>query len=284
MGTPPPPPAQPTSIGLSTTSASSVEAGAPFTVAGTAVRLDGQTVQVQAYDAGSTTWGSIGSAVVANGEWVATASVSTAGRAVPVRAYFPGGAGLAAAASNETPITVFGWYYLYDSEYDGMPEWVSSGFDAQSAGVDGVTYTKSLVGYVGGDDIGEFNLSRSCTKFAAVAGLTDDSPTTSRVSMQVGADSVTKWSNTNIALGQAFFLVLDLPTGTPLLELSAQLTAGSSAYEVFGDARVLCAFSHRPGLGPGGLSPGRARRTATTKLPLVCEPDRLDADRRPSRR
>lgn len=244
MGTPPPPPPpanQPTALGLSSISVASTEAGTPFTVTGTAVNLDGRAVQVQAYDAGSTSWGSIGSAVVAGGQWSASVAVTSAGRAVPVRAYFPGASGLGASASGESPVTVYGWYHLYDSYYDGLPQLVSSGFDEQSAAVNGVTYTKSLVGYVGGDDLGEYNLARSCTRFAAVAGLTDDSPTSSRVSMQVGADSVTKWSTTNIALGQAYPLVLDV-TGALRLKLSAQLTSGSSAYEVFGDARVLCAF------------------------------------------
>lgn len=245
MGTPPPPPAQPTSIGLSTTSASSVEAGAPFTVAGTAVRLDGQTVQVQAYDAGSTSWGSIGSAVVSNGQWVATASVSTAGRAVPVRAFFPGGAGLAAAASNETPITVFGWYYLYDTEYDGPVTEVASSYDEDYGPftVNGVGYSKSvsLDGYTSYTTYVEYNLGRGCIRFASVNGLQDESNTVTRTTARIIVDSVTKWTQSGIQLGGAYPTTLDISGGLRLRLENTETTSGSGAL-VFGDARVLCAF------------------------------------------
>lgn len=236
MGKPPKEPKAATSLAVTSTSPTSIEAGQATTVSGTASRnLAGLRVYVQAYDAGSTTWGAIGSAnVTADGTWAAAATVTTASRSVPLRVVFNGSKTLLGSAADAGAIAVFGWYYLYDFDP------VAGGWTEGSYGISGVTYPKSVSD---GDDYtyGEANLSRSCTRFVATIGLSDSSSTTSRYSTSVTADSVTLVRFNDLALGQAMPVDLSLVNALRL-RLETTRVAGSTAAVVFGDARVLCAF------------------------------------------
>lgn len=243
MGTPPPPAAKPTALTLTSMNASSIDAGVPFTVQGSATNLDGYAVQVQAYDAGSATWGGIGTATVAGGQWVATASVTTAGRSVPIRAFFPGAPGRGGSASNESPLTVFGWYYLYDTT--ALEEVAGDWCESTGYEINGVPYVKS-VGFGTScydDGYGEANLSRSCSTFAATVGVDDEADSTdARWTAVVKADNVVVFNQSNIGFGQT--IPVSLPI-TNTLRLRLEGVGGASSYGsdlVFGDARVRCAF------------------------------------------
>lgn len=238
MGTPP---SQPTAVSLGSLSASSVEAGQAFNVQGTATGLNGYSVAIQAYDAGSSAWSTIGNAGVSGGSWVATVSLTTAGKAVPLRAYFPGVTGRKSSVSNSASIAVFGWYYLYDGPPDEVAN--SYDYDYSSFNVNGVTYAKSLGidGYTGNTEYVEYNLGRSCIRLATVVGLQDESSTSTRSTARIAADAVTKWSASGIALGQAHPVTIDV-TGALRLRVENTETTSGSGYLVFGDARALCAF------------------------------------------
>lgn len=229
MGTPP---SRPTAVSLGSLSASSVEAGQAFNVQGTATGLDGYSVAIQAYDAGSGAWSTIGNAGVSGGSWVGTVAVSTAGQAIPIRAYFPGVVGRKASVSNSASIAVFGWHYLSDmSTVEG--EWDGEG----AYRISGTTYPKSVVEdteYVSVD------LARKCIRFAAVVGLDDTSASGSRASVRILADSVERYSNTNLTLGLGHPVSFDLTGALRLVVEPADVSGVPDI--VFGDARVLCAF------------------------------------------
>lgn len=239
--TPPPPATQPTSLALASISVTSAEAGVPFTVSGSAINLDGQTIQIQAYDSGSSVWGAIGTAVVAGGQWSATASVTKAGRAVPVRAYFPGSVGLGASVTAGSPIAVFGWYYLYDRTPKSVG--YSGDYDFDTWNINGVNYSKSvgIPGSTGRTYWVEFDLSRSCTRLAATVGMDDSSATTTRTTARINVDSVNKWSMPGMQLGQSYPVSIDISSGLRL-RLETSETTDGSGYGVFGDVRTLCAF------------------------------------------
>lgn len=227
------PPAVDTAVGISGLGASSVEAGAPFDVTGTATsNLEGRTVEVQAYDGGSSTWGAVGRATVRNGAWAVSVSVTTAGRSVPIRAAFLGGTGLKPSTSSASSIAVFGWYYLQD-RYPVEGEWDGTG----AYRISGVTYAYSVsedTEYISVD------LQRACIRFAAVVGLDDTSYTGSRASVRILADTVERYSNTDLTLGTAYPVSFDI---SGALRLNVQPADVAESPEiVFGDARVLCAF------------------------------------------
>lgn len=227
------PPAVDTAVAVSGLSTSAVEAGASFDVAGSASpNLEGRTVEVQAYDGASSTWGAVGRASVRNGSWATSVVVTTAGRSVPIRAAFAGGTGLKPSTSTAASITVFGWYYLQD-RYAVEGEWDGTG----AYRISGVTYAYSVAEdteYIGVD------LQRACTRFAAVVGLDDTSDSDSRASVRILADTVERYSNTNLVLGTGYPVSIDITGALRLNVQPADVT--SSPQIVFGDARVLCAF------------------------------------------
>ena len=238
------PPAADTAVGISGLSTSAVEAGQAFAVSGVAsANLNGRMVEVQAYDGASSSWGAVGRATVEGGTWSAPTAVTTAGRSVPLRAAFLGGVGLRPSTSGATSVTVFGWYYLYD----GMPDQVA-GADSRysnygSYNVNGTNYSKSygIGGSVGFTSFGEFNVARSCVRFAATVGVNDEASTSLRTTGRVLVDSVTKWTKSGIGLGSAEAINLDISNGLRLRVENSETTSGDGSL-VFGDARALCAF------------------------------------------
>lgn len=240
-------PKETTAVSITGQSASTVEAGQAFTVAGAASRnLDGRTVEVQAYQAAAESWGVIGSAVVANGAWTSTTSLSTAGKSVPVRVAFPGGVGLKDSTSAAVSMTVYGWYYLSDRDrVDSLR------FDDGSAFIAGTPYSHSVFNssdfWWEAKPWGEWNLSYSCTTFDASIGLDDESETGFKVGFRSWADSVER-SHGIMTTGQAPTRVTFDVTGVFRLRLQDEYVAGSSGsgsgygWGVWGDARVLCAF------------------------------------------
>jgi hypothetical protein len=233
MGKQPEPPAQATAVSLTAISATSVEAGQAFTVSGAASpNLNGRAVEVQAYDGGSGSWGAVGRGVVQDSAWSAPAAVTTAGRSVPLRVAFLGGVGLTPSTSTASSIAVYGWYYLQDmSTVEG--EWDSTG----AYRISGVTYPYSVLEdteYI------QVDLQRSCIRFAAVVGLSDSSTNGSRASVRLLADSVERYSNTNLTLGTGFPVSFDINGALRLVVQPADVTGTPDI--VFGDARVLCAY------------------------------------------
>ena len=235
------PPAADTAVGISGLSTSAVEAGQAFAVSGVAsANLNGRMVEVQAYDGASSSWGAVGRATVEGGTWSAPTAVTTAGRSVPLRAAFLGGVGLRPSTSGATSVTVYGWYYLYD----GTPDEVDSNGrdDYGSYNVNGTNYSKSVALYSYGSTASvEFNLSRSCVRFAATVGMNDEADTATRATARVLADSVGKWTKSSIGLGSSEAINLDISNGLRLRLESTETTYGDG-YLVFGDARALCAF------------------------------------------
>lgn len=235
------PPAQPTSVSITSISASSVEAGQAFAVSGAASgNLDGRTVEVQAYDGASSSWGAVGRATVAGGTWTAPTAVTTAGRSVPLRAVFLGGVGLEPSSSSAASVTVFGWYYLYDGPPD---EVTGSSEDYDAFSVNGTSYSKSvgLYGGTGYTTYVEYNVARACVRLAATIGVDDEASTTLRTTGRVLVDSVTKWTRAGIGLGSSEAVDLDISNGLRLRFENSETTDGSGLL-VFGDARALCAF------------------------------------------
>ncbi|HSU02084.1 MAG TPA: NPCBM/NEW2 domain-containing protein [Nocardioides sp.] len=233
------PPVRDTAVSITSLSASSVEAGQGFTVQGTASGLDGYSVAIQSYDAGSGSWSTIGNAGVSGGSWVATVALTTSGKAVPLRAYFPGVTGRRASVSNSSSIAVFGWHYLYDLDEVSGYYWNASSF-----GVNGTTYSKSvaLYEYLGDTDAAELDVSRSCIRFAATVGVQQDASNTSTTyTGRLLADAATVWTAGNIRYNTAIPVDVSI-TGALRLRLEGTVTAGGDDYLVFGDARVLCAF------------------------------------------
>lgn len=226
-------PSQDTAVGISGVSASTVEAGQAFTTAGVATaNLNGRQVQVQAYDAGSGSWGVVALTTVQNGQWSVATAVTTAGRAVPIRAVFAGAVGLKSSTSAALSIAVYGWYYLQDmSTVEG--EWDSTG----AYRISGVTYPYSVAEdteYI------QVDLQRSCIRFSAVIGLSDSSVSGSRASVRMLADSVERYSNTNLTLGTAYPVSFDVNGALRLVVQPAEVSGAPDI--VFGDARVLCAY------------------------------------------
>lgn len=233
-------PASPTSVTLEGLSPGTVEAGQPFTATGAAsANLEGRTIEIQAYDSGSTSWSAVGSATVAGGRWTGTAAISTAGKAVPVRAAFPATVGFASSASTTATITVYGWYYLHDWEPVAAYGDLAGSYD-----VNGVTYSKSVGLWFFNDDteLIEYNLSRACTHLSTTIGVSDTSPANERVTARVFVDSVKKWEKTGIVLGQSYPITLDISGGLRLRVEGTPEVYGSDDRLIFGDARVLCAF------------------------------------------
>jgi hypothetical protein len=236
------PPAADTAVSITSVSTSDVEAGAAFGVSGSATpNLNGRAVEVQAYDGASSTWGAVGRATVANGSWSAPTAVTTAGRAVPLRAAFLGGVGLKASTSTAASVNVYGWYYLYD----GPPDEVASSYDEEydSFNVNGTNYSKSvgLYGGTGYTSSVEFNVARSCLRLTATVGINDEASTTLRTTGRVLVDNVSKWTRSGIALGSSEAINLDISNGLRLRIENTETTSGDGLL-VFGDARALCAF------------------------------------------
>lgn len=239
-------PSKPTAVSISAISASSIEAGQPFTVSGAAsANLNGRQVEVQAYDSGSGSWGAVGRGSVQNNAWSASTSVSTAGRSVPLRAAFLGGVGLSASRSTASSVSVYGWYYFYD----GTPAYVAQreAYGGQVAydtwNINGVTYSKSL-GIGGGTGYSnwvEYDLARSCIRLATTVGLDDSSGTTTRATARIVVDNVTKWTQSGLQLGQSIPVTIDITSGLRLHVETSETTSGTGDV-VFGDVRTLCAF------------------------------------------
>lgn len=233
-------PTKPTAVSIGAVAPTTIEAGQAFTVSGSAsANLNGRMVEIQAFDSGSDSWGVVGSASVTNGAWAGTASVSTAGRAIPVRASFSGGIGLARSSSTAATISVYGWFYL--KNFSAVAQ--NTGLSGGSYNVNGVNYPQSIglwffssrTAYL------EYDLSRSCTRFAATVGVADYAPSSEKVAGSVIIDNVTKWSQTRMGLGQAYPITLDITAGLRLRVEATPEVYGSDADLIFGDARVLCA-------------------------------------------
>lgn len=230
-------PSQDTAVGISGVSASTVEAGQAFTTAGVATaNLNGRQVQVQAYDAGSGSWGLVAATIVQNGQWSVPTAVTTAGRAVPIRAVFAGAVGLKPSSSTALSIAVYGWYYLADMET------VNGSFNTGPRDLNGVTYAKSISMTDWGNSPPEFNLSRACLRLTATIGVSDYAQTSTEYAVNVSTDAVGRYSRTGMRLGQSF--PLDVTVQNALrLRIEHILTAGDEDDSlVFGNAQVLCAF------------------------------------------
>lgn len=235
-------PAQATAVSITATSTTSVEAGQAFTVSGTASgNLNGRGVEIQAYDGSSGSWGAVGRATVQNGVWSAPTAVTTAGRAVSLRAVFLGGVGLASSNSTAISMAVYGWYYLYDGPPDEVATYTSPSYD--SFNVNGTNYSKSvgLSGGTGYTSSVEYNVARSCIRLSATVGVNDEASTSLRTTGRVLVDSVTKWTKAGMGLGTSEAINLDISNGLRLRIENTETTDGSG-YLVFGDARALCAF------------------------------------------
>ncbi|RYC12671.1 NPCBM/NEW2 domain-containing protein [Nocardioides zhouii] len=235
-------PKQDTAVSISSLSAYTTEAGQPFTVSGVASgNLNGQQVQVQAYDTGSSSWSSIGGAGVQNGQWAATVTVTTAGKAVPLRAVFLGGGTLLSSVSAASTVAVYGWYYLYDGPPDQVAQSGTPEYD--SFNVNGTNYSKSvgIYGGTGYTNYVEFNVGRACIRIDATVGVNDEASTSLRTTARLLVDNVTKWTKSGIALGSSDAISIDISNGLRL-RLENTETVDGSGYLVFGDARALCAF------------------------------------------
>lgn len=243
---PPPPVKQDTAVAVDALPVTSIDAGQTLNLSGSASgNINGGTVYVQAYDAGSSSWGSVGSAVVTAGRWSASVTISTAGRAIPLRAYFPGDPGLKESASASHNLTVFGWYFFYD---EGPLDSVAGGWNSfntttintnvfpRSVAMEPDSWSSDLAA-------AEFNLNRSCTTFQASAGLSDDTSDTARkFNMVIKGDSVTKYTKTGISYAAPVPIDIDI-SGILRLRVEADQTAGRSYGLLWlGDARVRCAF------------------------------------------
>ncbi|MBS2939466.1 NPCBM/NEW2 domain-containing protein [Nocardioides sp. J2M5] len=237
MGKRPPRAAKPTSVSITALGATSIEAGQATTVSGAASRnLNGRTIIVQAFDNATSTWSAVGEGTVSNGAWAAAATVTTAGRAVSLRAVFPGGIGLLASETTAVSITVFGWYYLEDMDT------VSGSYYGGPRELNGVTYPKSIAVSAWSNSAPEFNLSRSCTRLVSTIGVSDYASTSTTYAVNVTTDALTKYSRTGMSLGQSYPLDIDVQN-TLRLRIEHILTGGDDHdYLVLGDARVLCAF------------------------------------------
>jgi hypothetical protein len=227
------PPAQATTVAISSLSASTIEAGQSFTVVGAAsTNLNGRQVQVQAYDGASQAWSAVGVATVQNGQWSVATTVSTAGKAVPLRATFAGGVGLKPSTSAAATVAVYGWYFLEDlSAVEGS--WDNRG----AFRISGVTYPNSVTEDT---ETVAVDLQRSCVRFTTVVGLSDSSISGSQASVRLLADSVERYANTNLALGTGYPVTFDVTGALRLVFQPSSVT--NSPDVVLGDARVLCAF------------------------------------------
>lgn len=241
---------QPTSLSFGSLSATGVEAGAPFTVNGTgSANLAGQSVFVHAYDANSSTWGAVGSGVVAgDGSFAISASVTTAGKAVPLRLVFNGGKKLKASSADAGTVAVYGWYYFADYTDDGILEPVSGSWDySGSYNLNTQVFPKSVAEYqydydYYGYEYVEFNVNRSCVRLVTTLGIDDSASDTSRkFNAIVKGDAVTKYSKTGIGYANPVPVSVDI-TNVLRLRVETSQTAGSDGTLVWGDARVLCAF------------------------------------------
>ena len=226
-------PKQTTAVSITGQSASTVEAGQAFTVSGAAsANLNGQQVQLEAFDGTTSAWSAVSSATVQNSQWSTTTSIGTAGKSIPIRAIFAGGTALRPSVSNQAALAVYGWYYLEDLDT------VQGGWDLDGAQrISGVTYPKS-VGE--NDETIQVDLQRSCIRFSAAVGLDDSSVSTAKASIRLLTDSVERYANTNLTLGVGFPVSFDV-TGALRFVFEP---AGVNGYPeiVLGDARVLCAF------------------------------------------
>ena len=236
MGTPPPPASVPTALTLTSMSTSSVDAGAPFTVQGTATNLDGQTVQVQAYDAGSSTWTSLVTAIVTGGQWTATTSVTATGRSVPIRAFFSGVPGLASSASNESSLTVFGWFYLTDLGFE-----LDDDVDTGPGSLAGTTFTHSL--WATGcnlcdsqEDGWRVVTSAKCSHFRTTVGMLDAAEVSEKPSATIYRDGQPAWSQ-QLSYGRTTAVALSVE-GT--LQFEVRLV--DEGYPALGDPMLRCAF------------------------------------------
>jgi hypothetical protein len=231
-------------LAVSSVAPTTLEAGQLVTVSGASMNLVGQTVYLQAYDAATSKFGSIGSAVVdPAGNWSISAPILQAGKAVQLQVVAPETATTAAGGISAGSVAVYGWYYLYDN---GPLDEVAGDWSEGSFAVNGGSYAKSVslgVSSSSSTDFGEANLGRSCIRLVAVLGLADDSDTTVRYTASVMADAVTLYTHGGIALGQSFPIDVNLTNGLRL-RLEATKTSGNFGYDdlVFGDARALCAF------------------------------------------
>ncbi|MCF6379042.1 NPCBM/NEW2 domain-containing protein [Nocardioides KLBMP 9356] len=226
-------PKQSTAVSLTGQSASTVEAGQSFSVSGTAsANLNGQQVQVQAYDGATSAWSAVSTAIVQGSQWATTMSVGTAGKAIPLRAVFSGGTGLSPSVSNQSAVAVYGWYYLEDlSTVEGS--WDLDG--AQR--ISGVTYPRS-VGE--NDETIQVDLQRSCIRFSAAVGLDDSSASTDKSSIRLLTDSVERYANNNLTLGVGSAVAFDVTGALRFVFEPAGIN--DEPQIVLGDARVLCAF------------------------------------------
>jgi hypothetical protein len=234
-------------LAVSGVAPTTLTAGQPVTVTGSSTNLVGRTVYLQAYDAASSSFGSIGSAVVdANGGWTVTAALNQAGKAVQLQVVAPETDATAAGSVAAGSVAVFGWYYLAE-----LPMVDSVRFETGSAPVAGVTYSRSAFNSVdfwwNNTPWGEWNLAYSCRTFESSIGLDDASESGFQVGFRSFADSVERYHGVKTTGQQPTPISFDV-TSVFRLKLQDEYVAGSKGsggghgWGVWADARVLCAF------------------------------------------
>ena len=225
-----------------------MDAGQPVTVTGTAsANLAGQTVYLQTYDAGTSAWGSFGSAVVdAAGGWTISALMNKAGKAVQLRVFAPESATTSSGSVVAGAVTVYGWYYLAE-----LPMVNSVRFDTGSASVAGVTYSRSAQNatdfWWNNTPWGEWNLGYSCRTFQTGIGMDDASESGFQVGFRSFADSVERYHGVKTTGQQPTAVTFDV-TSVFRLKLQDEYVSGTTGsgnghgWGVWADAKVLCAF------------------------------------------
>lgn len=225
---------RPAAIAITSTGPTVIDAGQQIVLNGTtSSNLRGGRVQLQVKE--GSTWSKLsGAKVRPDGRFTLTGNATRAGRGQQVRAYAKATPHSRAAASAARSFTVYGWYYLEDlSEVEG-------GFYSGSTNINGVTYGKSVYAYRYYDDTAQWDLARKCTRFRAIAGITDGSEAAVKRHAYVKADSLTRWSRTNATLGSSWAIDVDLTSALRLrLDVTEVANVGSFG---FGDARIRCAF------------------------------------------
>lgn len=142
------------------------------------------------------------------------------------RVYRPATRHFAAALSPSLRLFVYYTHYL--SEVQPVTEQPYGPF-VGPVELNGVSYSKSLSDdQLGGCDTREtwgYNLSRSATRFKAVVGMDDNSPSDTGVTFTVITDGVTRANAGPLSIGHPVAIDLDV-TGTLRLELQSTLIEG----------------------------------------------------------
>ena len=238
--TPPTPPKQTAVVAIAATTPGAIEAGQAVTVTGsTSANLAGKPIRLEAYY--SDKWGQVGTAVVDGSANFAVSGVLTAaGKSVQLRVIAPETATTTYAAANAPAVTVYGWYYLSESfRYPVEGGWEDTG----ALAVNGTTYPNSVEMYsYSSERVVQLDLARSCTTFAATAGLTGDNQSTDQASVRLFSDSTQIYSQNPMVLTSSYPISVNVTNALRLKLGVTTLRSGDSVRVTFGDARLLCAF------------------------------------------